>query len=51
MRPALISAIDDSRGRTGAYNAYWVKGQYGADTFYYGRGADPSPTGVAVVSD
>jgi homoserine dehydrogenase len=28
-----------------------VKGLYGADTFYYGRGAGPKPTGVAVVSD
>ena len=35
----------------GAYNAVWVRGQYGADTFYYGRGAGPHPTGVAVVSD
>src|SRR5581483_2922555 len=24
---------------------------YGQDTFYYGRGAGPLPTGVAVVSD
>ena len=29
----------------------WVPGKYGADTFYYGRGAGPHPTGVAVVSD
>jgi homoserine dehydrogenase len=28
-----------------------VRGKYGADTFYYGRGAGPLPTGVAVVSD
>jgi homoserine dehydrogenase len=35
----------------GAYNAIWVRGHYGADTFYYGRGAGPHPTGVAVVSD
>jgi homoserine dehydrogenase len=34
-----------------AYNAVWVKGVYGEDTFYYGRGAGPRPTGVAVVSD
>jgi homoserine dehydrogenase len=35
----------------GAYNAVWVRGKYGADTFYYGRGAGAHPTGVAVVSD
>ena len=29
----------------------WVKGEFGQDTFYYGRGAGPHPTGVAVVSD
>jgi homoserine dehydrogenase len=38
-------------GVRGAYNAVWVRGQYGADTFYYGRGAGAQPTGVAVVSD
>ncbi len=38
-------------GVRGAYNAVWVRGAYGADTFYYGRGAGPLPTGVAVVSD
>jgi homoserine dehydrogenase len=35
----------------GAYNAVWAKGAFGADTFYYGRGAGSLPTGVAVVSD
>ena len=35
----------------GAYNAVWSKGAFGADTFYYGRGAGSLPTGVAVVSD
>ena len=35
----------------GSYNAVWVRGKFGADTFYYGRGAGPHPTGVAVVSD
>jgi homoserine dehydrogenase len=28
-----------------------LRGEFGADTFYYGRGAGPHPTGVAVVSD
>jgi homoserine dehydrogenase len=35
----------------GAYNAIWIRGSYGEDTFYYGRGAGSKPTGVAVVSD
>lgn len=51
VRPALIPASTILASVQGAYNAVWVKGQYGADTFYYGRGAGPSPTGVAVVSD
>ena len=51
VRPALIRQSTILAGVMGAYNAVWVKGQYGEDTFYYGRGAGPRPTGVAVVSD
>jgi homoserine dehydrogenase len=51
VRPALIRKSTILAGVQGAYNAVWVKGLYGADTFYYGRGAGPKPTGVAVVSD
>jgi homoserine dehydrogenase len=51
VRPALIRRSTILAGVQGAYNAVWVKGQYGDDTFYYGRGAGPRPTGVAVVSD
>jgi homoserine dehydrogenase len=51
VRPALIPSSTIMAGVQGAYNAIWVKGLYGEDTFYYGRGAGSCPTGVAVVSD
>jgi homoserine dehydrogenase len=51
VRPALIPQSTILAGVHGAYNAVWVRGKYGEDTFYYGRGAGSSPTGVAVVSD
>jgi homoserine dehydrogenase len=51
VRPALIPQSTILASVQGAYNAVWVRGKYGADTFYYGRGAGASPTGVAVVSD
>ncbi|HTQ55309.1 MAG TPA: homoserine dehydrogenase [Bryobacteraceae bacterium] len=51
VRPALIPRSTILAGVRGAYNAVWVKGTYGEDTFYYGRGAGSAPTGVAVVSD
>ncbi len=51
VRPALIPTDTILAGVQGAYNAVWVRGVYGEDTFYYGRGAGPRPTGVAVVSD
>jgi len=51
VRPALIPQSTILASVQGAYNAVWARGQYGADTFYYGRGAGPHPTGVAVVSD
>ncbi len=51
VRPALIPNSTILASVQSAYNAVWVKGTYGADTFYYGRGAGPRPTGVAVVSD
>jgi homoserine dehydrogenase len=51
VRPSLLPKSTILASVRGAYNAVWVRGKYGADTFYYGRGAGPHPTGVAVVSD
>jgi homoserine dehydrogenase len=51
VRPALISTRTILASVQGSYNAVWVKGHFGEDTFYYGRGAGSHPTGVAVVSD
>src|SRR5579872_2472139 len=51
VRPALIPHATILAGVQGAYNAVWVKGKYGEDTFYYGWGAGSLPTGVAVTSD
>jgi homoserine dehydrogenase len=50
VRPALIPSSTILASVQGPYNAVWVKGEYGEDTFYYGWGAG-HPTGVAVVSD
>jgi len=51
VRPALIPSSTILAGVQGAYNAVWVRGKYGEDTFYYGWGAGALPTGVAVTSD
>ena len=51
VRPALIPRSTILASVDGAYNGVWVRGHYGSDTFYYGRGAGSRPTGVAVVSD
>jgi homoserine dehydrogenase len=50
VRPILIPETAILSKVQGSYNAMWVKGKYGEDTLYYGRGAG-KPTGVAVVSD
>jgi homoserine dehydrogenase len=50
VRPILIPENAILSKVQGSYNAIWVKGKYGEDTLYYGRGAG-KPTGVAVVSD
>jgi homoserine dehydrogenase len=51
VRPTLIPQSAILSQVQGAYNAIWIRGTYGEDTFYYGRGAGSKPTGVAVVSD
>lgn len=51
VRPSLLPQATILAGVRGAYNAVWLRGEFGADTFYYGRGAGAHPTGVAVVSD
>ena len=51
VRPSLIPNRAILAGVRGSYNAIWIRGHYGQDTFYYGRGAGALPTGVAVVSD
>ena len=51
VRPALVPQGTILAHVQGSYNAIWVRGVHGEDTFYYGRGAGSAPTGVAVVSD
>ena len=51
VRPAMVPKDAILASVSGSYNAVWVRGVHGADTFYYGRGAGATPTGVAVVSD
>ncbi len=51
VRPSLIPQSAILAHVKGAYNAIWIRGKYGEDTFYYGRGAGSKPTGVAIVSD
>ena len=51
VRPTLVPQTAILAQVQGAYNAVWIRGAYGEDTFYYGRGAGSKPTGVAIVSD
>ena len=51
VRPALVPQGTILAHVQGSYNAIWVRGVHGEDTFYSGRGAGSAPTGVAVVSD
>ncbi|OFV94881.1 MAG: homoserine dehydrogenase [Acidobacteria bacterium RIFCSPLOWO2_12_FULL_54_10] len=50
VRPSLVPETAILSKVQGSYNAVWIKGAYGEDTLYYGRGAG-KPTGVAVASD
>ncbi len=45
VRPALVGERTIIAGVQGAYNAVWVKGRHGGDTFYYGRGAGRAANG------
>ena len=47
VRPALVPLSTVLASVQGAYNGVWSRGAYGADTFYYGRGAGMMPTGSA----
>jgi len=51
VRPSLIRKDTILASVTDVYNAVWVRGEYGDDSLYYGQGAGPRATGVAVASD
>ena len=51
VRPTLIPKGVILASVLGVYNAVWVRGHFGDDSLYYGQGAGPRATGVAVVSD
>jgi homoserine dehydrogenase len=51
VRPSLIPKSTILAHVMGVYNAVWVRGHFGDDSFYYGQGAGARATGVAVVSD